>query len=82
MRRAGSDKHAIQQRQGAGPRLSFVRVGTLDAPEALPPDVHIFTSTKQSWVTLPPGAPAITEYYKAAELWPPESLERRKALFG
>src|SRR6187399_1674574 len=26
---------------GAGPLISFVRVGTLDEPDRLPPDIHI-----------------------------------------
>ena len=34
---------------GAGPVLKFVRVGTLDEPDLLPPDIHIFTSSKQPW---------------------------------
>ena len=67
---------------GAGAVVSFVRVGTLDNPDALPPDIHIFTSTKQPWVILPPGVPAVPEYYKSSELWPAESLERRKAYMG
>jgi len=46
----------------------------------LPPDIHIFTASKQPWVVLPPDAPAVAEYYKAAELWPKESLERRAVL--
>ena len=63
---------------GAGPVLSFVRVGTLDNPDALPPDIHIFTSSKQPWVVLPPGTPAVPEYYEREKYWPRESLERRK----
>jgi hypothetical protein len=66
---------------GAGDKLRFIRVGTLDHPERCPPDIHIFTSTKQPWVVLPEGAPAVAEYYKSADYWPAESLERRKALF-
>jgi len=66
---------------GAGDKLRFIRVGTLDHPERCPPDIHIFTSTKQPWVVLPEGAPAVAEYYKSAEYWPTESLARRKALF-
>jgi hypothetical protein len=31
-------------------------------------------------VVIPPGMPAVEEYYKAADYWPAESLERRKAL--
>ena len=65
---------------GAGDAVRFVRVGTLDEPDRLPPDVHIFTASKQPWVVLPAGTPAVPEYYKAAELWPKESLERRAAL--
>jgi hypothetical protein len=67
---------------GSGDVVRFVRVGTLDEPDRLPPDVHIFTSSKQRWVVLPPGTPAVAEYYKASELWPKESLERRTALLA
>jgi hypothetical protein len=65
---------------GAGDAIRFIRVGTLDEPDRLPPDVHIFTASKQPWVVLPGGTPAFAEYYKASELWPRESLERRAAL--
>jgi hypothetical protein len=67
---------------GAGEALHFLRVGTLDEPGALPPDVHIFTSSKQPWVVLPEGVPAKPEYYKSSELWSKESLERRAALMA
>jgi len=66
---------------GAGPVLSFIRVGTLDDPDAFPPDIHIFTASKQPWVVLPEGARAVPEYYRSAEVWPAESLARRRALF-
>lgn len=65
---------------GAGDAVRFVRVGTLDHPGRFPPDIHIYTSTKQPWVVLPAGARAVPEYYKASEMWPKESLERRAAL--
>lgn len=65
---------------GGGDAVRFVRVGTLDEPDRLPPDIHIFTSSKQPWVVLPPGTPAVAEFYKASEYWPRESLERRAAL--
>ena len=64
---------------GSGEKISFVRVGTLDEPARFPPDIHIFTSTKLPWVTLPAGVPAVAEFYKPSELWPKESLERWKA---
>lgn len=62
--------------------LRFVRVGTLDQPSALAPDVHIYTRSKVPWVTLPSGVPAFEAYYDPGQLWPPASLERRRALFG
>jgi hypothetical protein len=67
---------------GAGTRLAFVRVGTLDEPARLPPDIHIFTSTKLPWLELPAGSQAVSEYYRAKEVWPAESLERREQLLG
>ena len=65
---------------GSGPVTSFVRVGTLDNPDLLPPDVHIFTASKQPWVVIPAGAPAFEEYYEREQLWPAESLVRRQAI--
>jgi hypothetical protein len=65
---------------GAGDAVRFVRVGTLDEPDRLPPDVHIFTLSKQPWVILPPGVPAFPEFYELDKLWPKESLERRAVL--
>ena len=65
---------------GAGPVLSFVRVGTLDDPDRLPPDIHIFTASRQPWVVIPPGAKAVPEYYERTAVWPAESLARRSAL--
>jgi hypothetical protein len=67
---------------GAGESIAFVRVGTLDSPDALPPDIHIFTSSKQPWVLLPEGTPAVPEYYDHKLYWSPESQERRKALLA
>ena len=64
---------------GAGDRIRFVRVGTLDDPDCLPPDVHIFTASKQPWVLLPDGVLAFEAYYDREACWPPESLARRKA---
>ena len=65
---------------GAGDKVRFVRVGTLDEPDRCPPEIHIFTSTKQPWVVLPPGPPVFAEYYKASEVWPKDAVERRAAL--
>ena len=54
----------------------FVRVGTLDEPDRMPPDIHIFTMSKQPWVMLPPGAKAFDEFYDIPTEWPAESYER------
>ena len=67
---------------GAGPYVRFVRVGTLDEPDRLPPDIHIFTASKQPWVVLPPQTPAVAEYYDRKQYWPSESLARREALIA
>jgi ribosomal protein S18 acetylase RimI-like enzyme len=65
---------------GTGPLVSFVRVGTLDQPDLLPPDIHIFTASKQPWVVLPAGTPAVEAYYDREQHWPAESLARRREL--
>ena len=65
---------------GAGEAVSFVRVGTLDDPDQLPPDIHIFTESKQPWVVLGDQAPVMPRYYSAKAQWPAESLARMKIL--
>jgi len=61
--------------------LRFVRVGTLDDPMALEPNVHIYTRSKVSWLQLPNAVPSFEAYYDAKAVWPQASLERRRALF-
>lgn len=56
--------------------LRFVRVGTLDDPSRLPPDVHIYTRSKLPWVTVPEGALSFPVYYDRTEIWPADSLAR------
>jgi len=67
---------------GLGDLMSFVRVGTLDEPDRFPPDVHIYTQSKQPWVVLPAGARAFSEYYASREVWSADSLARRQALLA
>ncbi len=67
---------------GGRPGLRFVRVGTLEDPSALAPDVHIFTRSKQPWVGLPNDVPAVKVYYDMNRLWPAASLARRRAVLG
>ena len=60
--------------------VRFVRVGTLDEPDQLPPDIHIFTESKQRWVVIPNHMPAVPEYYDREKYWPAESLARRQVM--
>lgn len=73
---------ALWSDYGGRPKLRFVRVGTLEDPHALAPDVHIFTRSKQPWVGLPADVPAFAVYYDTKTLWPAESLKRREAILG
>ena len=71
---------AVWSDYGRRPGLRFVRVGTLDDPAALAPDVHIYTRSKLPWVALPDRTPAFEAYYDPKALWPAASLERRRAI--
>ena len=70
---------ALWSDYGRRPGVRFVRVGTLDDPRALSPDVHIYTRSKQLWIGLPGDVPAFEEFYPVKEVWPAESLERGRA---
>ena len=60
--------------------VRLVRLGTLDDPAALKPDVHIYVRSKLPWVRLPEDVPAFEAYYDTKSLWPSESLARREVL--
>jgi hypothetical protein len=64
------------------PELWFVRAGTLDRPSEVAPDVHIYTRSKVSWVTIPAATPAFEAYYDTKALWPAASLERLGAILA
>lgn len=64
----------------SGHLTKLVRVGTLDDPDALPPDVHIFTRSKQPWVTLSGDVPSYAEFYEPKDVWRQDSLDRFEAL--
>jgi len=70
---------ALWSDYGGREAIRFVRVGTLDDPTAIVPDVHIYIRSKLPWVRLPEGVPAVEAYYDAKALWPQESQERRRA---
>ena len=65
---------------GAGDAMAFVRVGTLEEPGRVEPDVHIYASDRLAWVRIPEGAKAFEEYYSPKQEWPPESQKRYLAL--
>ena len=73
---------AVWSEYGGLSALRFMRVGTLDDPKTLPPDVHIYVRSKLPWIELPDGVPAFEAYYSSREVWPAASLERRKAALG
>jgi hypothetical protein len=72
---------AVWSHYGGIDKLTFVRVGTLDDPAVVPPDVHIYARSRLPWVILPPNVPVFDAYYDSKTLWPAESLARRSALF-
>ena len=80
--RCPSCRVAVWSVYGDVRKLLFVRVGTLNDPGALTPDVHIYVRSKLPWVALPEGTPSFDAYYDSRKLWPPASLERRRAIFG
>jgi hypothetical protein len=73
---------AVWSEYGGLSTLRFVRVGTLDDPHLLEPDVHIYIRSKVPWVQLPEGVPAFEGYYDALKLWPSDSLERRSSVLA
>ena len=64
------------------PEVRFVRGGTVDQPSDVRPDVHIYTKSKLSWITLPDSVPAFEVYYDRKALWPAASLERLEAVLA
>ncbi len=66
---------------GLREHIRFIRVGTLDDPDLMPPDVHIYTSSKQPWVLFPVGSQVADEFYEYEKIWSQDDLNRRAALF-
>lgn len=60
----------------AGLAILFLRVGTLDRPDCVPPDIHIYTSTRLSWLNLAFGGRSVPGFYDLKETWPADSLTR------
>lgn len=67
----------------AGRRAAFVRVGTLDEPDQCPPDVHIFTRSKQPWVALPDDAKVFADLYASPQgVWNADAQRRWQAMMA
>lgn len=64
----------------APPGSLFVRAGSLDNPSAFPPDVHIFTRSKQPWLSIPAGVPSYETYYNFKDVWSQDSQQRFRKL--
>ncbi|WP_370401041.1 GFA family protein [Sulfitobacter sp. JB4-11] len=62
-------------------KLKYIRVGTLDQPELCPPDVQIFTASKQPWVPLREDIPQFEGLYVFEEVWSKAAYARLTALF-
>lgn len=60
--------------------IRFIRVGTLDDPDLLPPDVHIYTESKQPWINLSPDDLAVKEFYDYEKTWTSDNLKILKSL--
>ncbi|WP_323769359.1 GFA family protein [Antarctobacter sp.] len=63
-----------------GDHMRFLRVGTLDDPALMSPDIHIYTSTKLPWYALARDVPAIDTIYERKGTWSEQSMKRLKAL--
>jgi hypothetical protein len=61
---------------GIGPAVADVRVGTLDYPGLMEPDVHTFVESKLDWIVLPPGARSVSGKIDYRKIWPENSLKR------
>ncbi len=71
-------KVALWSNYGRRPQIQFVRVGTLDRPSAIRPDIHIYTETKVPWLKLPKRTPAFRRYYDLKKVWPLQFQQRLK----
>jgi hypothetical protein len=61
---------------GLRERIRFIRVGTLDDPDQFPPDVHIYTHSKQPWIILSAEDLKFEELYNKKTTWSAMSMER------
>jgi hypothetical protein len=65
--RCATCQTAIWSEYGGIETLRFVRVGTLDDPAAITPNVHIYVRSNLPWVTLPEGVPQLRGLLRLAK---------------
>ena len=65
---------------GGNEMMAVLKTTTLDDPNRFPPQAHIFVKSKLKWLELGGTIPKFDEYYDREEVYPKESLERRKKL--
>ncbi len=59
-----------------GYAVSEVRIGTLDFPGIMEPDIHSFVGSQLAWFQLPKGAKTSKQHYDYKAVWPKSSLKR------
>jgi len=59
----------IYSKNSARPGMVIIRAGTLEDSKQVVPKLHLWTSSKQPWVTLPEDAVALEEQPASLEEW-------------
>jgi hypothetical protein len=81
----GTSRRALCQQCGTifwgndnpwGYAVSDVRIGTLDFPGIMEPDMHSFVGSKLGWIELPKDAKTSKGHYDYKQMWPKSSLKR------
>lgn len=67
---------AVWSEYSAGNLLKYIRAGTLDRAWLVAPDLHIFTRSRRTFISIEDGKPQFEEYYEREKVWRPDSLER------
>ena len=80
--RCPSCRTAVWSDYGGRTAIRFVRVGTLDEPGLVPPDVHIYVRSRLPWVILPEGVPSFEAFYHPKTVWTEANRARWRAAVG
>ena len=69
---------ALFSHYGGNDRIACVKGGTLDDPASVTPGVHLWVEGKVPWIDIPKGVQTFDQHYDPADVWPADSLRRRK----